>query len=300
MKNELSILLPTYQCLCGDLVKELHRQCEQCGIAFEIIVADDGSKDRSFVERNREIEQFPNVRYMIEKQNRGRSGIRNLLAREARYEWLVFCDGDMNLQNPLFIRNYCEADGSVIYGGYSIDNSKEKPRNNLRYEYEKNFEGNHVAEKRRQHPYHDFHTSNFLVKRSIMLDHPFDERFLHYGYEDVFWGKILRQNGIFIAHINNPLSFADFEDNPTFVEKTEESLRTLNQFQDELTEYSGLLRLTRRLEQFHLLSMVNFSYKTIAQPIRKNLIGNNPQLFLFYIYKLMYFVHVRENTPNNE
>jgi hypothetical protein len=84
------------------------------------------------------------------------------------------------------------------------------------------------------------------------------------------------------------------------VEKTEESLRTLNQFQDELTEYSGLLRMTRRLEQFHLLPMVNFSYKTIAQPIRKNLIGNNQQLFLFYIYKLMYFVHVRENTPNNE
>lgn len=300
MKNELSILLPTYQCLCGDLVKELHRQCEQCGISFEIIVADDGSKDRSFVERNREIEKLQHVTYMKEEQNRGRAAIRNLLAQEAQYEWLVFCDGDMSLENPLFIRNYCETDGSVIYGGYTVGNSKDRPRNNLRYEYEKDFEDNHIAEKRRQHPYHDFHTSNFLVKRSIMLEHPFDERFLHYGFEDVFWGKILRQNGIFIAHINNPLCFADFEDNPTFVEKTEESLRTLNDFQDELAEYSGVLRLTEKLEKFHLLPMVKFSYKTIGQNIRNNLTGNNPMLFLFYIYKLMYFVHVRDLTPKNE
>ena len=127
-----------------------------------------------------------------------------------------------------------------------------------------------------------------------MLEYPFDERFQHYGFEDVFWGKVLLSNGIFIAHINNPLCFADFENNPNFVEKTEESLRTLNDFSEELTDYSGLLTLTQKLKKMHLLPMVNFSYKTMGHWLRNNLAGNNPWLFLFYIYKLMYFVHLKE------
>jgi len=294
MKKELSILLPTYECLCVELVKELHRQCEQCAIQYEIVVADDGSKNRSCVEKNCEIEQLSNVVYLKEKVNRGRAAIRNLLARYAQYEWLLFCDGDMGLENPMFIQNYCNAEGSVVYGGYTIGSRKGVTQHNLRYEYEKDFEPNHSAEKRRQHPYHDFHTSNFLVRRSIMLDHPFDERFRHYGYEDVFWGKVLLSNGIFIAHINNPLCFIDFENNPNFVEKTEESLRTLNDFSEELTDYSGLLKLTQKLKKLHLLPMVNFSYKTVGQLLRNNLTGNNPWLFLFFIYKLMYFVHLKE------
>lgn len=39
----LSILLPIYKCSCVALVTELQRQCMECGIAYEIIVADDGT-----------------------------------------------------------------------------------------------------------------------------------------------------------------------------------------------------------------------------------------------------------------
>ena len=57
---------------------------------------------------------------------------------------------------------------------------------------------------------------------------------------------------------------------------------------------SGLLTLTQKLKKMHLLPMVNFSYKTMGHWLRNNLAGNNPWLFLFYIYKLMYFVHLKE------
>ena len=47
-------------------------------------------------------------------------------------------------------------------------------------------------------------------------------------------GETLKENGYTITHIDNPVSFEDFEDNEHFVAKTEESLHTLHQFQSEL------------------------------------------------------------------
>ena len=77
---------------------------------------------------------------------------------------------------------------------------------------------------RQKNPYSDFHTSNFIIKRSIMLQHPLDERFRQYGYEDVLLGKTLKNNHIKIEHIDNPLGYEHFIENWSFVIKTEESL----------------------------------------------------------------------------
>lgn len=58
----LSILLPVYKCSCVALVTELQRQCMECGIAYEIIVADDGTMadktNQYIVERNKGIGQL--------------------------------------------------------------------------------------------------------------------------------------------------------------------------------------------------------------------------------------------------
>ena len=65
----LSILLPVYKCSCVALVTELQRQCMECGIAYEIIVADDGTMadtmNQHIVERNKVIGQLEGVRYII-------------------------------------------------------------------------------------------------------------------------------------------------------------------------------------------------------------------------------------------
>ena len=47
MLKSLSILLPTYNCNCVKLVTELHRQCVESKVDFEIIVADDCSPDNT-------------------------------------------------------------------------------------------------------------------------------------------------------------------------------------------------------------------------------------------------------------
>nr|MCR4854195.1 glycosyltransferase family 2 protein [Prevotella sp.] len=199
--------------------------------------------------------------------------------------------------NDHFIERYLQTEGQLVYGGYTADGTPTPSlQHNLRYRYEQAHRLNHSAEVRSQQPYHDFHTSNFLVERRLMVAHPFDERFRHYGYEDVLWGKQLKQNGISITHIDNPLSFCHYEDNDHFVGKTEEGLRTLATFRHELRGFSPLLAHYETIERLHLGFLLRFSYKMAGKTLRKSLIHNNPPLFLFNIYKLLYFAHYIKKT----
>ena len=93
----LSILLPIYKCSCVALVTELQRQCMDCGIAYEIIVADDGTMadtmNQHIVERNKVIGQLEGVRYIIRQENVGRSAIRNFLFSQSKGDCILFIDG---------------------------------------------------------------------------------------------------------------------------------------------------------------------------------------------------------------
>ena len=101
--TSLSILIPTFNDLCVNLVEGLRLQAEETGIAYEILVADDGSTDEDVVRQNNVISQWPNCRYLRHTDNIGRAAIRNLLARTAQHEWLLFIDSDMTLIRPDFL-----------------------------------------------------------------------------------------------------------------------------------------------------------------------------------------------------
>lgn len=289
MRNELSILIPTYNCACLTLVKQLQEQCEdQEGLHYEIIVADDGSTDDASVDANRAIGALDNCRLERRAENTGRAAIRNFLAQRARYGWLLFADSDMVVGRDDFIETYREAPGEVVYGGYEVRGDNAKLKGNLRYAYEKRAEGAHKAPRRQQHPYADFHTSNFLIARDIMLAHPLDERFRHYGYEDVLFGKQLKAAGVGITHIDNPLVFASFESNAAFVAKTEEGLRTLHAFQSDLRGYVRLLDVAARLRPAR--PAISLIHKLTGRRQRRVLTGPHPPLWLFGCYKLGYFL----------
>ena len=290
MKHELSVLIPVFNCRCRDLVESLHRQLRVLPVKHEIIVADDGSTDDNIMEENRSIGSLENVILIERGINSGRAKIRNFLVKKARYDNLLFLDGDMSLRKEVFIECYLNHDSPVVYGGYDIIHDDNRMMSNLRYRYERKAEGNHNAAIRSRKPYQDFHTSNFMASKEVMMRFPFDERFRHYGYEDVLWGKTLRDNGIAIKHIDNPLTFADFETNPQIVHKTEEAMRTLRTFADELKGYSSLLEYEQKIRKFHLTPLMRSIYKLLHKSLLRNLESNNPSILKFNLYKLLYFI----------
>ena len=296
----LSILLPVYKCSCVALVTELQRQCMECGIAYEIIVADDGTMadttNQYIVECNKVIGQLEGVQYIIRQENVGRSAIRNFLFSQSKGDSLLFIDGDLSLDNPDFIRRYTQVEGDVVVGGIKIGGNPEQWKGNLRYKYECAFERKNSLSDRQKRPFQSFRTTNFMVKRAVFVQHPFDEKLTHYGYEDVLWGKALEENGVQITHINNPITLTDYENNTLFIDKTEESLRTLYEYQMLLKGYSKLLEMKDRMVRFHLVKAILIVHKLFGEKVKKLLQGNKPSVFLFNVYKLMYYISLEQQA----
>lgn len=287
----LSVLLPTYNQPCFELVSRLHLQLEQAGVTYEIIVADDGSTDKVTVEANLRIMSMANCQYIVRTENVGRAAIRNFLAKTARYEYLLFIDSDMTMVSDQFIARYLAIEGDqVVDGGVKIGGDADQLRGNLRYLYEKAEEPKHTAEERQRSPYQHLHTANLLISRDVMLANPFNEQMKGYGYEDVLLGKKLRQAHVRIRHIDNPMGFCTFETNADFVAKTEEGLRTLYEHREELRGYSRLLTLVGGIHIPLVKSVIRMAFRLAGQAMRSNLCSTKPKLFLFKYYKLGYYL----------
>ncbi len=291
MKRELSILIPIYNGDCRQMVSDLCRQAQLLeGLRYELVMADDGSSDRSCVALNSQMASLPGCRFIDRGVNSGRAAIRNFLARQACYEWLLFLDCDMTIISPQFLQDYLQSDADILYGGYRVGSGAST---NLRYRYEKACEPQHSAEQRRKRPFQHFHTCNFMVRRDIMLAHPFDERFRNYGYEDVFFGKQLCEAGLSITHINNPVGFHDFEENAHFISKTEESLHTLYQFRNDLRGYSRMLTLTEGIHLSMVRTLIKLWHRLAGPWERRLLCGSHAHLNLFKLYKIGYYLSIK-------
>lgn len=294
MKYELSILIPIFKDDCSEMVRALLHQADQVsGLRYEIIVADDGTPGPLPASIQSRLSSLHNVRFIRREQNVGRAAIRNFLCHEAQYEWVLFLDGDMTIIDSRFVIRYLEADvKDVAYGGYRVGQGEMSC---LRYIYEKDCEPQHQAEQRRKRPFMHFHTSNFLIRRNIMLAYQLDERFRHYGYEDVLWGKQLRNAGFEIAHPDNPVGFCTYEENALFVGKTEEGLRTLHTFSNELRGYSQMLTFTDGIHIEAVKQVIRLWHRLFGSLERKNLCGKHPSLTVFKLYKLGFYLSLTKN-----
>ena len=289
--KDISILIPTYNHTCVELISTLQRQASQLPISYEIIVADDGSTLTPTIDANRAINEYTNCRYIERPENVGRASIRNFLAQMASKPWVLFIDSDMVVRRADFLHSYVNTPDQLAVwdGGICVGGDAQQLKNNLRYRYERANEQLHTAERRQQAPYRDFHTANFMAPRELMQQYPFDLRFRHYGYEDVLFGMQLEQHQIPILHIDNPLSFEVFEDNDQFLSKTEEGLRTLYAFRHELKSGS---RLLQRVEHLHWLLPLIRLFHQATNKLERRILLRHPSLFLFSLYRLGYFATI--------
>lgn len=296
MIHTLSILIPTYNNVCLELVKTLQAQASALSdFEYEILVADDGSTDLSTVKQNRAIRAIPYCQYLEREKNVGRSAIRNFLAKEAKYTWLLFIDSDLHVTNPQFIKNYILSEGVVVVGGLKIGGNPQIWADNLRYRYEKACEIEHNYLHRIKKEDREFRTTNFLISKQVIAECPFDENFKYYGYEDVLLGKNIADKGYHITHIDNPILLDEFEDNYHFLLKTEEACRTLYLFRKELKGYSKLIAYQNKLHRIPFFSYIlKKVYPLCCLHIKAHLMGKKPNVKLYNIYKLLYYIHLQE------
>ncbi len=283
--KELSILIPTFNDECYELVSGLKKQADSLDVRYEIIVADDGSTNSDILQTNRAINQLEHCRMIERGENSGRAVIRNFLAQQSQYAWLLFIDSDMVICRDDYLDKYLQSPSDSIIDGGIVIGGNPQP-GNLRYIYEKAFLQENTIHQRSQSPYQDFHTANFMIRRDLMLRYPFDTRFRHYGYEDVIFGKTLERQDIPLVHIDNPMSFEIFEENSHFLDKAEEGLRTLYAFREELKGYSRMIDKAERIP--HL--PIRLWHRLFAKWERRLLASSHPQLIVFQLYRLGYFV----------
>lgn len=293
--TELSILIPVYNHPCVELVRGLLAQCSEMppDFRYEVIVIDDASTDKTSLNANSPLAEMENCRYLCLTANVGRSRIRNILAEKARFSQLIYLDCDVKLVNDKFVRSYCtnSVSADVVSGGVTLLPDPAMAKTNLRYRYEHMCLPKFTVERRIARPHDGFRTSNFRVSRELLLRIPFDERLLHYGYEDVLWGKSLLEAGIKIDHIDNPVAIDDFEPNLEFIAKTEEGVRTLSNFTDDVRGYSSIITVSDNLHRLGLRGLARIAF-SVFKPVIKRAITTNckPSVVFFQIYRVGYFL----------
>ena len=294
----LSILIPTYQYDCSRLVSDLHLQAQQLGVPYEIIVADDASPDATYRESHSTFAHLPHCRLIQLSDNVGRARIRNLLAHEASYDWLLFMDADAQVISPTYLADYishADKGADVICGGLCHAPALPSPEVSLRYAYEHRADKRRAAHYRRQHPYERFTPFNFMVRRTTFLDILFCEAITDYGHEDTLFGIALAERHVPIAHIDNPLLHLGLEPNEVFLSKTRAALRNLAAMQTTLEGHSSLISAYRLLSRLGISHLIARCYTRHENTLATHLCGPHPCLTLFFLYKLGYYCHLLLN-----
>ena len=295
----LSILIPVYNFNVIELVKNLNSQAYQAKIDFEIIVIDDASKEKYKI-INKQVAGIPDVKYFEEKENLGRSKIRNKLADLSSYQYLLFIDCDSQVQNSDYVQKYLKFCNSevVICGGRSY--LPDKPANQryyLRWLHGVRRE-QFPAKERNSEPNKSFMTNNFLISKTLFNKVRFDETLTNYGHEDTLFGYQLKKNNIIINHIDNPLIHLGLETNEEFIRKTKEGIKNLKQimrqngYEKVLIKDITLLHWFKFMQKLGINRFLRFLFKKSEKNLYNYLVNNKPLLLFFDIYKLGYLCSI--------
>jgi glycosyltransferase involved in cell wall biosynthesis len=291
MCNELSVLIPVFNVDIRALVRTLHQQCQQESLTFEILCYDDGSRPE-VVALNQAVLSLPYLRYEVAERHLGRAQIRNKLAREARFDYLLFLDNDCQVIQPAFIRTYLQAAGlaPVLVGGTCYQAGKPAAPYRLHWLYGRRRE-ERTASRRNQSPCQAFYLNNIFLARNIFLRYPLQVLPREYGHEDSAFGRQLEEAGIPVWHLDNAVLHAGLAPADVFLSKSRQAVENLSWLycQQGLGGETKLVHFYRQLKRFRLLLPFQWVYSLLEPLILKNLLGTSPRLWLFDLYKVSCF-----------
>ncbi|GGG54691.1 glycosyltransferase family 2 protein [Bizionia arctica] len=292
----LSILIPTYHYNALPLATLLEKQALGNKLIFELICVDDGSFSH-LNQENQKINNLTHCKFIEAKKNVGRAASRKFLAEQAQYDWLLFIDVDVIPKNPDFLIKYLKEiknHHEAIFGGFAYLDSSYEPKKSLRYTFGKQRE-EVDATHRNKTPYKVIISANFLIKKHIYLDLIEQHTENSYGMDYVF-GTLLKKHQIEVYHINNEVIHYGLDENSAFLKKTEQAMETLHHFyaNKQLTKSDiSILKAYEFLKLFHLQHLFGNFMNFFDSSITKNLTQENPNLFLFDLYRLGYFCRIK-------
>ena len=294
----ISVLIPVFNVNVYSLVQELSRQLIALPIEGEILVYDDCSSPE-YLSQNSGITTLQNVFYKELDENVGRIAIRNLLAQDARFEWLLFIDSDSVILSDKYLSNYLAAIDSQEYDVYAGGRvyQAEEPINcskRLHWKYGTKRESVKGAQ-------HALHTNNFCIRKTDFLGLNFPPAIRGYGHEDTWLEITLRNKQRKIFFIENPLLHGGLEDSKVFLEKTKSALQNLlllpEFFGEETVEEKiKLYRLFKRINKPGLRPIVTGLLNRRIGSIEQNLNSCNPSLFNFDCYRLYHLLKLSQTS----
>lgn len=284
----ISILIPVYNFPVDVLIRSLEDQLAAAGREGEIILFDDGSTP-SAVGDLESLQSLAHVRLYSNQTNQGRMAARLQLAGKAKYEYVLFLDGDSEIIQDDFLSVYfAEVEkGSPLVSGGRIYQEKVpadcSKRLHWKYGSKRESRGNKYG--------HAFMSNNFLVKKELFqnLDHSLLLK--GYGHEDSWWGIQFEKTGIICKTIDNHVLHASLENAESFLRKAESALENIGLLrqvlgEEDIKKHIRIYRVYRKLESFGLASLFLFFEKPFHKMFRKNLVSCHPKLFYFDCYRL--------------
>lgn len=293
----LSILIPIYNYNAFPLVEELYKQCCECEIVFEILCQDDASKS-PHNNTNENINSFPNCSFVSLEKNLAHRENRNLLAKMAKYDYLLFLDGDSIIRNSNYIRNYIKnlAAFDIVYGGRLHPENCPSESQILRWKYGKFIEDK-LAIERKKAPFKCLLFNNTIIKKECFNSVKFDSKILLYGHDDTQLSYQLSLLKPSIKHIDNQVEHGDIDSNEVYVKKTKSSIKSLLLLFGTKkidSHYVTLLQLYVFLKKTRLTLLASLFYRIFKTTMTKNLVSKNPSLFVYNIFRVSYMSSLKQ------
>jgi len=293
----LSVLVPIYNYNAYPLVEELHKQCIELGIVFEILCQDDASKS-TLNTNNEKINSLSNCNFISLEKNVAHRQNRNLLAKRAKYEYLLFLDGDSIVINSHYIKNYINnlKEYDVIYGGRLHPENYPSNQQILRWKYGKFIEDK-LAKDRLKEPYKCLLFNNTIIKKECFNKVKFDTEITLYGHDDTQLSYQLSLIPSKIHHIDNQIKHGDIDSNEVYINKTKNSIKSLLVLYASKKidyRYVSLLKLYVFLKTIKLHLIALLFYKIFKNTMTKNLVSNNPSLIVFNLFRISYMCSLKQ------
>ncbi|WP_035670650.1 glycosyltransferase family 2 protein [Flavobacterium sp. 83] len=292
----LSILVPIYNYNVYPLVLELHKQCMDCGIDFEILCQDDASQSSLNV-FNENINTIAKCSFISLKKNLAHRENRNSLAEQAKFDYLLFIDGDSVIIQDNYIKNYIAnlTNFDVVYGGRLHPEKCPSNSQKLRWKYGRLIEDK-AAVNRKKKAYQSLLFNNTIIKKDCFNKVKFDKNRKKYGHDDTQLSYQLSLLKSKVNHIENPVEHGDIDTNLVYLNKTKESLENLISLYEEKKidiDFIRLLQLYHFLKRTKSTGFISKIYTFNEKPLTKNLTGNNPNLFFFNLFRIGYLCSIK-------